>query len=172
MSNSEESNARLQELIQKVVTTVKEKPANSVAAPGTYEAKSSVENAFRLGGQSAIVGTIAAGLRNTLAGKNAGIILPIGLFTAVGATYAFTEATVANAREVDDSINSAAGACAAGFLLGLSQRSLPMAVGTCSVMGSFAYLQQYTKTDGHGVKKPDAEKSFFKSSSPFDDVKV
>jgi hypothetical protein len=37
----------------------------------------------------------------------------------MGATFAATEAIVANQREVDDSLNGAAGACAAGFLAGV-----------------------------------------------------
>lgn len=38
---------------------------------------------------------------------------------AMGATFAFTEAAVANTREKDDALNGAAGACAAGFLAGI-----------------------------------------------------
>lgn len=37
----------------------------------------------------------------------------------MGASYAFTESFVANQRQKEDSINTAAGACAAGFLAGL-----------------------------------------------------
>lgn len=37
----------------------------------------------------------------------------------MGATFAFTEAVVANQRQRDDPINGAVGACAAGFLAGL-----------------------------------------------------
>jgi hypothetical protein len=37
----------------------------------------------------------------------------------MGATFAATEAVVANQRETEDSLNGAAGACAAGFLLGV-----------------------------------------------------
>ena len=37
----------------------------------------------------------------------------------MGASFAFTEAAVANARETDDSLNGAAGGCAAGLLAGL-----------------------------------------------------
>ena len=38
---------------------------------------------------------------------------------AMGATFAFTEATIRNERRKDDAWNGAAGACAAGFLAGL-----------------------------------------------------
>lgn len=37
----------------------------------------------------------------------------------MGASFAFTEAAVANTRETDDSLNGAAGGCAAGLLAGL-----------------------------------------------------
>ena len=37
----------------------------------------------------------------------------------MGATFAATEAVVANTREKDDAINGVAGGCAAGFLAGL-----------------------------------------------------
>lgn len=38
---------------------------------------------------------------------------------AMGATFAFTEAIVANNRQVNDPLNGAVGACAAGFLAGV-----------------------------------------------------
>jgi hypothetical protein len=41
----------------------------------------------------------------------------------MGATFAATKAAVANTRETEDSMNSAAGACAAGFLAGI--RGMP-----------------------------------------------
>jgi hypothetical protein len=37
----------------------------------------------------------------------------------MGATFALTEAVVANQREKDDALNGVAGGCAAGFLAGL-----------------------------------------------------
>jgi hypothetical protein len=38
---------------------------------------------------------------------------------AMGATFAAAEAVTANVREKEDSINGAAGGCAAGFLAGI-----------------------------------------------------
>lgn len=38
---------------------------------------------------------------------------------AMGASFAFTEAYVANLREKNDAVNGAAGGCAAGFLAGV-----------------------------------------------------
>ena len=37
----------------------------------------------------------------------------------VGASFAFTDAVVANYRQTDDAVNGFAGGCAAGFLAGL-----------------------------------------------------
>lgn len=37
----------------------------------------------------------------------------------MGATFAFTETAVSNTRKTDDSLNGAAGGCAAGLIAGL-----------------------------------------------------
>jgi hypothetical protein len=93
-----------------------------------YQQKPSLDNAFRLGGQSALVGVVLAGLRNALAGQNLGFVAPVGLFgafpnslaslrlelmtttkAAVGATFALTESVVANQRQTNDAVNGAAG---------------------------------------------------------------
>ncbi len=42
----------------------------------------------------------------------------------MGATFAFTEAFVANERQKDDALNGAAGGCAAGFLAGIKSALL------------------------------------------------
>ena len=42
---------------------------------------------------------------------------------AMGATFAFTEAFVANQREKNDALNGAIGGCAAGFLAGIKSMS-------------------------------------------------
>jgi hypothetical protein len=46
-------------------------------------------------------------------------MLNVLCIAAMGATFAATEAIVANTRETEDSLNGAAGACAAGFLAGI-----------------------------------------------------
>ncbi|KAJ7487544.1 hypothetical protein B0H11DRAFT_2013789 [Mycena galericulata] len=148
-----------------VANILKEKPITAAPSPTStlYQPKDSLQNALRLGGQSAIAGVILAGLRNALSGRNAGFFGPIGIFTAVGATFALTESVVANQRQTNDAINGASGACAAGFLLGLRTRSLPMAVGTCAVMGGMMGMYDYTASPRDG--KPAAEKQFFKSTA-------
>ncbi|KAJ7357312.1 hypothetical protein DFH08DRAFT_954590 [Mycena albidolilacea] len=132
-----------------------------------YEKKPSIQNAFLLAGQSAIAGAVVAGLRNALSGRNGGFVTPIGLFAAVGASFAFTESVVANQRQTDDAISAASGACAAGFLLGISAaRSLPMAVGACSVMAGFTGLHKYSGGMQQHQPDPAAEKkSFFKPTA-------
>ncbi|KAJ7783725.1 hypothetical protein DFH07DRAFT_726834 [Mycena maculata] len=133
----------------------------------SYHEKPALDNALRLGSQSAIAGLLFAGLRNALAGKSAGFVGPIGLFTAVGATFAMTESVVANQRQTNDAINGASGACASGFLLGLRTGSLPMAVGTCALMGGMMGLYDYT-TGG----KPEPQKRFFKPTAVVEAIKA
>ncbi|KAF8605054.1 hypothetical protein BDV93DRAFT_491213 [Ceratobasidium sp. AG-I] len=111
--------------------------------PVAYEPKSSLQNAAFVGLQSAGVGVLVSAVQNALDTHNrgaAGILTrtggTIGFFSAMGASFAFTEAAVANAREIDDSFNGAAGGCAAGMLAGLRARSIPMAFASCAVIGT------------------------------------
>jgi hypothetical protein len=101
----------------------------------------------------------------------------------MGATFAFTEAFVANERQKDDALNGAAGGCAAGFLAGIkselsvtgmiytsdeslcfTERSLPLAVGSCvilgAVIGGYDYAGQLT---GDPVSREERRKRFFKT---------
>ncbi|KAJ7225568.1 hypothetical protein GGX14DRAFT_421225, partial [Mycena pura] len=149
---------------------LKEKPAEP-SASAVSKSTSALQNAFRLGGQSAIAGAIVAGLRNALVGRNAGVLAPIGIFTAVGATYGMTESLVANHRQTNDPLNPASGACAAGFLLGLGARSLPMAVGTCAIMGGMAGMYNYTNGMAARNLKPTGEKHFFKPTAVVEAMK-
>ncbi|KAJ6519763.1 hypothetical protein C8R45DRAFT_952638 [Mycena sanguinolenta] len=159
--------AQIKELIAKTL----EKPPQPDVAPAQYQSKSSIQNTFLLGGQSAIAGAVAAGLRNALSGRNAGFLAPVGLFAAVGASFAMTESMVANHREADDPISAASGACAAGFLLGISTRSLPMALGTCSVMSGVMGMYKYTNGMGTRNPNPAAEQKFFKPTAVVEAVK-
>lgn len=104
----------------------------------------------------------------------------------MGATFAFTEAAVANYREKDDAINGASGACAAGFLAGIrgaysvrvqqrnlsqimsSARSLPMAVASCAVMGAAMGTFDYGGKSLQGTPETQEErrKRFFKQPPP------
>ncbi|KAG8744703.1 hypothetical protein FRC10_009617 [Ceratobasidium sp. 414] len=108
--------------------------------PAAYEPKSSLQNAAFVGLQSAGVGVLVSAVQNALDSHNrgaAGIFTrtggTIGFFSAMGASFAFTEAAVANARETDDSLNGAAGGCAAGLLAGL--RAIGTLVATFDAAG-------------------------------------
>lgn len=99
-------------------------------------------------------------------------------------TFAFTDAVVANTRRKDDYVNGASGACAAGFLAGLRgeylefnhpvrfvvycriARSLPMAVGSCAVLGAFigTYDAAGQLTGGSAESKEERRKRFFKQT--------
>ena len=48
-----------------------------------------------------------------------GLTRPISYAAAMGFTFAYTEALVANQRAKDDALNGVAGGCAAGFLAGI-----------------------------------------------------
>lgn len=106
----------------------------------------------------------------------------------MGAAFAFTEAVVANQRETDDALNGLAGGCAAGFLAGIRStyvslctpvsishaffviaRSLPIAVGSCAVVGgamaTFDYAGQIIGDTEE--KKEEKRKKFFKTRPIF-----
>ncbi|KAJ7169826.1 hypothetical protein C8R46DRAFT_1217469 [Mycena filopes] len=157
--------AQIQARLANVLKNKPPLPTTSSSASSTYQHKTSLQNAFRLGFQSAVAGAVVASIRNALRGRNAGFIAPIGLFAAVGGSFGFTESVVANQRQVDDEVNPAAGACAAGFILGMSAGSLPLAVGTCSVMACAMGMYKYT--DGLAPRNPanKAERSFFKPTA-------
>lgn len=99
----------------------------------------------------------------------------------MGATFAFTEAFVANERRKNDALNGAAGGCAAGFLAGIrcrfivcykfmgtqslaTARSLPMAAGGCillgAAVGAFDYSGQLAGETG--MTKEERRLKFFK----------
>ncbi|KAF7320049.1 hypothetical protein MKEN_00789100 [Mycena kentingensis (nom. inval.)] len=139
------------------------------SAAHAYHPTSALGSAFTMGGQSAAFGLVAGALRNVLAGHNAGLLVPIGTFAAVGGAYAFTESMVANERESSDAVSVASGACASGFLLGLTARSLPVAVGACGLMGAAAGMAKYTNAlKGRSTPK---DGSFFKPTAAVEIVK-
>lgn len=118
-----------------------------------FEPKSPIPSATTVAYQAAAVGALVSVLQNALSSHKAGALGvltrtggTIGMFTAMGAVFAFTEATMANERQKDDAFNGVVGGCAAGFLAGIRTRSLPMALGSCAVagaaMGTFDYAGQ------------------------------
>jgi len=107
-----------------------------------YERKDALQRSAYVGLQSGGVGLVVSAVKNALETHPAGasgVITrtggTIGFFAAMGALFAFTEASVANARAKDDALNGATGACAAGFLAGIRARSIPTAFAGCAILG-------------------------------------
>ncbi|KAI9636380.1 uncharacterized protein MKK02DRAFT_45088 [Dioszegia hungarica] len=143
----------------------------------TFHPHSPLSLAARVTMQSAGVGLLVSAVQNALERHDKGAMGivtrtggTIGFFTAMGFTFAFTEAQVANWRESDDALNGAAGGCAAGFIAGVRAKSLPMAFGACAAMGTmigtFSYAgNSLTGTDRQSVPRPEREerrRAFFK----------
>jgi len=136
-----------------------------------YEAKTPVASAASVALKAGAVGFFVSSLQNALQKHSYGAMGvftrtggTIGFFAAMGATFAFTEAFVANQRQKNDSLNGAIGGCAAGFLAGIKRRSLPLAIGTCAVLGAvvggFDYTGQMT---GDQTSREEKRKRFFKN---------
>lgn len=136
-----------------------------------YDPKPSLEYASLVGLQAGAIGAFVSAIQNALADHSRGAMGfvtrtggTIGFFAAMGATFAFTESVVANQRRTNDAVNGAVGACAAGFLAGLRARSLPMALGSCAVMGAamgtFDYSGQLAGEKGE--TREEKRKKFFK----------
>ncbi|KAG8219760.1 hypothetical protein J3R82DRAFT_732 [Butyriboletus roseoflavus] len=142
---------------------------------GAYEPKAPLARATTAGFQAGAVGAFISAVQNALASHSAGAAGfltrtggTIGTFAAMGAAFAFTEAVVANQRETDDALNGLAGGCAAGFLAGIRTRSLPIAVGSCAMVGgamaTFDYAGQII---GDTEDKEEKRKKFFKTPPIF-----
>ncbi|KAI8990521.1 hypothetical protein BD414DRAFT_413709 [Trametes punicea] len=142
----------------------------------TYDPKPTLRYASAVGLQAAGIGALVSAVQNALGRHSSGAAGfltrtggTIGFFAAMGATFALTESVVANQRQVDDPLNGAAGACAAGFLAGIRARSLPMAVATCAVLGTAMGTLDY---NGHKMAPTNLEsieerrKRFFKQPRP------
>lgn len=113
-----------------------------------FEQKTPVANAATVALKAGTVGFFVSALQNALQSHKYGAMgvftrtgSTIGFFgvfnflqlpcvltcvlyiAAMGATFAFTEAFVANQREKNDALNGAIGGCAAGFLAGIKSTS-------------------------------------------------
>ncbi|GLB36096.1 putative nadh-ubiquinone oxidoreductase 21.3 kda subunit [Lyophyllum shimeji] len=136
-----------------------------------YTPKASLKYASIVGLQGAGIGAFISAIQNALGTHPHGAMGfvtrtggTIGFFAAMGATFALTESVVANQRRKDDAVNGAVGACAAGFLAGIRARSIPMALGSCAVlgaaMGTFDYCGQLT--GDASLSAEERRKRFFK----------
>ncbi|KAF9535412.1 hypothetical protein CPB83DRAFT_9386 [Crepidotus variabilis] len=145
--------------------------ADSEVQTSAYEAKSPVANASNVALKAGAVGFFVSSLQNAL-GKHGygamGILTrtggTVGFFAAMGGVFAYTEAYVANQRQQDDHLNGAAGGCAAGFLAGIKKRSLPLAVGSCAVLGAVIGAYDFTGSiAGDQTSTAERRKRFFKN---------
>ncbi|TFY72870.1 hypothetical protein EVG20_g125 [Dentipellis fragilis] len=138
-----------------------------------FEEKAPLRAAATVGFQAGIVGAFVSAVQNALGAHSrgaAGFLTrsggTIGFFAAMGATFAGTEAFVANQRQKDDPLNGVVGGCAAGFLAGIRSRSLPMAVASCAVIGTavgaFDYGGQTLQGDSAHLTFEERRKRFFK----------
>ena len=118
-------------------------PSSVMSDGSSYEPKPTFKQTFRVSLQAGTVGLVLSTIQNAL-GKHThgamGVLTrtggTIGFFgnttflfiynsnifyhlAAMGATFAFTEAFVANERQKNDALNGAAAGCAAGFLTGI-----------------------------------------------------
>ncbi|TFK77155.1 hypothetical protein BDN72DRAFT_807649 [Pluteus cervinus] len=141
------------------------------SSSSSFEQKSAGQYAAKVGLQAGVIGAFVSTVQNALSNHSRGAMGfltrtggTIGFFAAMGATFAFTEATMANQRQTDDPLNGAVGACAAGFLAGIRARSIPMAVGSCAVlgaaMGTFDYSGQLAGETN--ASKEERRQRFFK----------
>jgi len=117
--------------------------ADSTRQPSeSYEPRPTVKYASTVALQAGFVGALVSAVQNAVGTHSQGAAGwltrsggTIGVFAAMGATFAMTESVVANTRQKNDPLNGAAGGCAAGFLAGIRARSLPVAVASCAVIG-------------------------------------
>ncbi|WVR04634.1 hypothetical protein IAU60_001645 [Kwoniella sp. DSM 27419] len=143
----------------------------------TFHPHPSLLLATRVTLQSAGVGLLVSAVQNALDKHNSGAMGivtrtggTIGFFAAMGFSFSFVQAAVANVRETDDALNGAAGGCAAGFLAGVRARSLPIAAGACLGMGTLigtfnAAGNALTGTNKRLLPRPEREElrqAFFK----------
>ncbi|CAL1695643.1 unnamed protein product [Somion occarium] len=142
-----------------------------------YDPKPSLRYASAVGLQAAGVGALVSAVQNALGTHTSGASGfltryggTIGIFAAMGATFALTESVVANTREKDDALNGVAGGCAAGFLAGIRARSLPMAVASCAVLGTAVGIFDYGGKDITGISSKETleerRRRFFKHPPP------
>ncbi|PVF97592.1 hypothetical protein CPB86DRAFT_674776, partial [Serendipita vermifera] len=60
----------------------------------------------------------------------------IWTFALAGGAYGFVDAYAKKTRQIDDAKNKFAAGCVAGFILGMQNRSIPLAIGTCVFLGT------------------------------------
>ncbi|KAI9502590.1 hypothetical protein GGI25_003738 [Coemansia spiralis] len=98
----------------------------------------------------------------------------IGFMAAMGGIFAGVDAAVAQVRGKDDYVNNAVAGCAAGFIAGIRQRSIPAALGGCAFFATV--MGTYEATGGfegkmHGMTREEREEHRAKLIASVDDLK-
>ncbi|GAA93585.1 uncharacterized protein L969DRAFT_95769 [Mixia osmundae IAM 14324] len=151
----------------------------------TFHEQSPFANGVKMGLSSAVVGTMVSAIQNSIGRHSQGAMgvftrsgTTIGLFGAMGFTFAFMDARLANFREIEDPLNSAFGACAAGFLGGISKGGLASGISGCAVGGALLGTFGYAGSSMVGAnlesktleEREELRKSFFKKRDLLDSV--
>jgi len=145
-----------------------------------YQPKGAVALAAQMGLYTGGVGFFISAIQNALTSHNRGAMGvftrtggTIGFFALMGATFAFAEACTANFRSRDDSLNAAAGGCAAGLVAGAKMRSVPYGLASCAVLGGLMGTFDATGSTlagrwrAQGLQSVDERKKhFFKQNPP------
>lgn len=144
-----------------------------------FEARSVVASAAEMGLYSGGVGLFVSTIQNALSSHNRGAMGvftrsggTIGFFALMGATYALVDTLTANSRREHDSLNSAAGGCAAGLMAGARMRSIPYGLASCAILGGLMGTFDATGANLAGQWRSDTlasaeekRKQFFKQRS-------
>ncbi|EXJ77988.1 hypothetical protein A1O3_09147 [Capronia epimyces CBS 606.96] len=116
-----------------------------------FQPKDALGASLRAGTLSGAAGLFLASVQNTVTKENVGFFgvfsrfgSTVGLFAAVGGTFAFTSAASANLRERNDFWNHGIGGALAGSLPGLAKRSMPATLGGSLALGVSMAVASYT----------------------------
>ncbi|EHY59561.1 hypothetical protein HRR83_001162 [Exophiala dermatitidis] len=126
------------------------KPTYNSEEP-VYQPKDALATSLRGATLAGAAGLFLASVQNTMAKGDVGILsvftrfgTTVGLFTAVGGTFAFTTTACANLREKNDPWNHGIGGAIAGALPGLAKRSMPATLGGSFALGASMAVASYT----------------------------
>ncbi|TRM60201.1 hypothetical protein BD626DRAFT_505780 [Schizophyllum amplum] len=140
-----------------------------------FEPKSTLEYSGKAALQGAAIGTLMSGIQNALQHHSHGAMgiftrtgSTIGFFTAMGFTFAATEAYVGNLRQRNDYWNGIAGGCAAGFLAGLRARSVPLMLAASAGLGATIGMYDFGTgiTGQQTLSLEEKRRRFFKQPPP------
>ncbi|KIV77272.1 hypothetical protein PV11_09083 [Exophiala sideris] len=127
------------------------KPIYDEDVGGVYHPKDALATTVHAVTYTGAAGLFLAAVQNTVAKENVGPLgvfsrfgRTIGIFAAMGGTYAFVSTASANLRETSDLVNHAIGGACAGSLVGLAKRSMPSVAGSALALGAGMAVVSYT----------------------------